>query len=209
MNRRRYIANHQEQLKSVDAEVFQLELRPTAQESDCSENNSLLELIWRPLQTASTGREALRGMLLGVLAAVARSESNPSEPAGSLRGEKDEPLRAPRRETSELLRMQVLRRLKHSVYEGELPENADVQVLTCLCVSFAQGLAVSMNNAISQTWLETSITLFVENLGFHKIRKAKRPARGCAPVRGPVLVKGARKAVGGLREQQSHVWPGS
>jgi CRISPR/Cas system-associated endoribonuclease Cas2 len=202
MNRRQYIVNHQEQMENGDAKGAGVEA------FNAGYAGSVLDLIFRPLHTASTGREALLGMLPGVLA-VARSEQNSSLTAATLLGDKNFQPRAPRRETSELLRIQVLRRLERSVYEGELPENTDIQVLSCLCVAFAHGLALSLNNGISQMGLETSITLFVENLGFHKVRKAKRPARGRAPVRGPVLVKGARKAVGGLREQQSHVWPGS
>jgi hypothetical protein len=213
MNRSQYIVDHQEQAEKGHAEgagteTFQLMLRPTPQESTGSETSTLLELILRPLQIASTGREGLSGMLLGVLAA-ARSEPDASLTASRLpRNENVLPL-APRWEISELMRIEILRRLQHSVYEGELPENACVQILSCLCVSFANGLAVSLNDGISQTWLETSITCFVEKLGFHKIRMEKRSACGSTSVRGPVLVKSARKAVGGLREQQLHVSPGS
>jgi hypothetical protein len=145
-------------------------------EVDCQ-----LAVISEPLRTAATGQEAVRDMLQGVLAA--------SLPVPTVLhfGVEIDSTRAVGKEWRHQLRRQLIKRLQHSVSEGELPEDADVQVLSCLCVSFASGLAVSLQDGISKTWLEGSIPLFLESVGFHKIRIPKRRPRGSSPLRRGVL----------------------
>jgi hypothetical protein len=75
------------------------------------------------------------------------------------------------------LRSQIIKRLKDAVFEGELPENADVEVLSCLCISFASGLAAILQDGISVTSLVDSVALFVESVGLNKVRPPKRRPR--------------------------------
>ena len=88
------------------------------------------------------------------------------------------------------LRIRIYERLESAVTEGELPEKADIEVLCCLCTSFACGLRTSLEDGIATESLANAIALFVESLGFHKVREPKRRRRnssrsGC----GITLVK--------------------
>jgi hypothetical protein len=138
-------------------------------------------------------------MLLGVLSAgfSVRSEPNASFSTGSRSRVRNHPLQTSR-VGRELLRSQILTRLEHSVWEGELPECADIEALSCLCLSFVNGLAAVLDDGISKICLEASIALFVDNVGFHKVRVAKRRLRRTSPARVPALrlVPGGGKATG-------------
>jgi hypothetical protein len=149
--------------------------------------------VLAPLRTAATGREALLTMLHAVLSggACAPTGANVSSSEDSCPTvENDSSLRN-NREWRAALRSLVSERLEQSVYEGELPEKANVDGLSSLCTLFASGLAASLQDGISATSLATSISLFVESLGFHGVRSPKRRRRYSPSVvrRGLSLVK--------------------
>jgi hypothetical protein len=150
---------------------------------------SVLEL----LRKAATGRDAVLDMLQRVLSAglpMSAGYNAPFLAALHLNVENDSTQQTSR-ERRYALRSQLLKRLEHSVLEGELPEDADIEALSCLCMSFISGLAASLQDGISGTSLADSVVLFVEAVGFHKVRTPKRRSRGSPPVltRGLTLVK--------------------
>jgi hypothetical protein len=149
--------------------------------------------VLAPLRAAATGREAVLSMLHAVLSGGASVPTGPNVPplrASSPTVEDDSSLRK-NREWRASLRSLVSERLERSVYEGELPENANIEGLSALCTLFASGLAASLQDGISATSLATSISLFVESVGFHSVRAPKRRRRSTPSVirRGLTLVK--------------------
>jgi hypothetical protein len=149
--------------------------------------------VLAPLRTAATGREAVLSMLHAVLFGSAWVPAGPNvSPSGgsSPTAENDSILRKSR-EWRASLRSLVSERLERSVYEGELPENANIEGLSSLCTLFASGLAASLQDGISAASLATSISLFLESVGFHSVRAPKRRRRNSPSVirRGLTLVK--------------------
>jgi hypothetical protein len=149
--------------------------------------------VFAPLRTGATGREALLTMLHAVLSGRACVPAGPNvSPSGDScpTVENDSSLQNSR-EWRAALRSLVSERLEQSVYEGELPERANVEGLSSLCTLFASGLAASLQDGISATSLATSISLFVESVGFHSVRSPKRRRRNSPSVvrRGLSLVK--------------------
>jgi hypothetical protein len=143
---------------------------------ECNETDCLLSLVLDPLQTAKTGQEAVLEMLNGVLSAGLSMPAGPNAPFSAIlpgSGEADStgPIS---RQWRHSLRNLIDERLERSVHEGELPEDAALEVLSCLCTSFASGLVVSLQDGISAASLAKSICLFVESLGFHRVRRPKR-----------------------------------
>jgi hypothetical protein len=149
--------------------------------------------VLAPLRTAATGREALLTMLHVVLSGGACVPAEPNvSPSGDSCPTVENDLRLRiNREWRASMRSLVSERLEQSVYEGELPENANVDGLSSLCTLFATGLAASLQDGIPATSLATSISLFVESLGFHSARAPKRRRRNSPSVirRGLTLVK--------------------
>jgi hypothetical protein len=140
-------------------------------ETDCR-----LSPVFEPLRVAATGREAMLGMLGGIVSAGLNADkgSNASL-AGNLPCELEaRSVQTKRSEQRHSLQSLIIERLGRSVHEGELPEDTNVDVLSCLCTSFASGLSVSVQDGISAASLESSIALFVEKLGFHRVRETKR-----------------------------------
>jgi hypothetical protein len=125
-----------------------------------------------------------------------RSESNASSPVLSPVSVETASLHEASGGQRDLLRYQILERLEHSLWEGELPEHADIQAVSCLCMSLASGLGVCLQDGISKTWLENSIHQFVESVGFHKVPAPKRRARNTLPAPALRLVKGNGKSAG-------------
>jgi len=151
-----------------------------------NESELLLQLgeIFKPLSRATTGREALCETLRRVVD-LGASCGAPIDQFRSAQPNADCARNAYYRliqEGRHTLRMKVLERLEESVREGELPENADVEVLGTLFVSFVIGLAVSVQDGIPIASLLDSVTLFVAGLGFHTIRSTRRRRRGTRPV---------------------------
>jgi hypothetical protein len=151
-----------------------------------NESELLLHLgeIFKPLSRATTGREALYEMLrrvvdLGASCGTSIDQFRSAQPNANCTRDAYHRLIQDGRHT---LRMKVLERLEESVREGELPEDADVEVLGTLFVSFVIGLAVSVQDGIPIASLLDSVTLFVAGLGFHTIRSSKRRQRGSRPV---------------------------
>jgi hypothetical protein len=155
----------------------------------CSEIDGQLAPVLEPLKMAATGREAVQDMLLGVLSADLSTApgSNASLPALLHFSVDTDSTLQTSRACRHSLQSQIHQRLEHSVSEGELPECADVQVLSCLCMSFMSGLAVSLQDGIPKECLEDSIPLFVESVGFHKVRIPKRRERSTSPVQASGL----------------------
>jgi hypothetical protein len=142
----------------------------------------VLNCISEPLRKAQTGKEAIHGMLqsavsLGTTYFRSRDDgssisSNQSERCFRCRGITD---------LRRALERQVRERLEVSVSEGELPENANVQSLSALCISVLNGLLFCIEDDIPETPLVDSVRLFVESLGFHPVRPLKkRPRRPAA-----------------------------
>jgi hypothetical protein len=164
----------------------------TYNEIDCQ-----LSLVLEPLRTAVTGREAVLDMLHGVLSAGLYVPAGPNAPRPPiLRSsvETDSILHMSR-EWRYSLRSLILERLEQSVYEGELPEDTDIEVLSCLCMSFASGLAASLQDGISAVSLANSVALFVGTVGFHRVRAPKRRPRNSPSVVPPVFTLVKREPV--------------
>jgi hypothetical protein len=129
---------------------------------------------------AKTGREAVcailrRVVLLGDSCQMSTSQSLSVEPRPSGETNTCDSFVPERRQ---ILREHVLRRLEESVFEGELPEDADVEALATLCVSFLIGLAASTRDELPITCLLNSVALFVDGLGFHTVRPTRHRNRG-------------------------------
>jgi hypothetical protein len=154
----------------------------TGSEPIVDNRDELVTVISEPLRTAATGQEAVRDMLRRVLSAGLSISPRPNAPRVFHFDVEMDSTRPMGHEWRHQLRTELVTRLEHSVSEGELRESADVQVLSCLCMSFASGLAVSLQDGISKACLEGSIPLFLESVGFHKIRAPKRRSRGSSPV---------------------------
>lgn len=167
--------------------------RPPAVEtpsgSTCNEIDCQLSFVLAPLRRAVTGREAVLDMLHGVLSAGLYVAAGPNTPRSPIlhSGVETDSILQMSREWRYSLRSLIVERLEQSVYEGELPEDADVHVLSCLCMSFASGLAASLQDGISAASLANSIALFVESIGFHRVRELKRRLRNSPSVVAPVF----------------------
>lgn len=124
--------------------------------------------------TARTGRQALADLLYGLLApGLVQAGPGAISPTldSSLGADSTQPMN---REWRLSLGDHIFERLEHSVAEGELPESADIEVLTCLCISFASGLRTGLEDGISPKSLADTIAFFVESVGFHKVRAPRR-----------------------------------
>ena len=138
-----------------------------------------LEVVLEPLSHANSGRVALRETLqrvveLGISCRYTDEQIGPAEtPANVARNTSN--WRA--QDCRQIMRTKVLGRLEQSVCDGELPEDADVEALCILCVSFLIGLTVSVQDGIPTEALLNSVALFVASLGFHTVRPAKRRHR--------------------------------
>jgi hypothetical protein len=168
---------------------FVVQVSEIAPEVEPAEIDRQLLSVSEPLRVAPTGREAVLDMFKRVVSAgllVSRKQRAPLLAALHSSPEND-PNQWTSRERRFALRGQILKRLEHSVREGELPEDADVEALSCLCMSFVSGLAASLEDGISGDSLEDSIALFVESVGFHKVRMPKRRSPSGSQTSKPVL----------------------
>jgi hypothetical protein len=141
------------------------------------------------LRTAKTGREAILNMLHAVLSTGNSMFAGPSIllpviPHGGAGAESSQQMSGELRLS---LRNLIRERLERSVFEGELPENADIEALTCLCTMFASGLTADLQDGIAQATLANSIALFVESVGFHRVKPPKRRSGGPTRVLPPVI----------------------
>ena len=114
--------------------------------------------ILEPLSAAATGREGIRQMLERIVSA------DPSFAPSCIH-------------SRQMIRVQILHRLESAVYEGELPERTQTETLGSSCSSFLLGLAINRQDGVSAARLIDSISLFVDGLGFHSVRPAKRKRR--------------------------------
>lgn len=73
-------------------------------------------------------------------------------------------------------------RFARSVYEGELPESANVAALSTLCLTLVNGLVTRTDEDASTDTLLDSVKLFVDGLGFQRLRRSKRVPRRLTPV---------------------------
>ena len=145
----------------------------------------------KALRAPTTGRQALMDLLLGLLSSDLVSVE-PESMAKILEGPvSSESVEGMSREWRYTLRNLIYQRLERSVGDGELPERADIEVLSCLCISFASGLITSLQDGISAESLTNAIDLFVESVGFHKVRTPKRRSRNASTTvaSGLTLVK--------------------
>jgi hypothetical protein len=140
-------------------------------EPDCQ-----LSPVLEPLRAGATGREAMLEMLRGIISAGSGGDTGSNAAlAGNLPCElEDCSVQTRRSEQRHSLHSLLVERLGRSVHEGELPEDTNVEVLSCLCTSFASGLSVSVQDGICAASLASSIALFVERLGFHRVRATRR-----------------------------------
>lgn len=79
-------------------------------------------------------------------------------------------------------------RLLQSVREGELPDDANCQALTDLCLTILGGITFRVLDATPPSLLFRSIELFVSTIGFSTRRDAEkqRVARGSTPRRARI-----------------------
>ena len=79
-------------------------------------------------------------------------------------------------------------RLAQSVREGELPDAANCQALTDLCLTILAGITFRVLDATPPSFLFRSIELFVSKLGFstHRPAEMQRMERGATPRRARV-----------------------
>jgi hypothetical protein len=159
-----------------------------APEIEHNEIDCQLSSVLEPLRTAATGREAVLDMLQRVLSAVPMGAGQNASFLAVLHSNvENDSTQQTSRERRYALRSQILKRLEHSVLEGELPEDADIEALSCLCMSYVSGLAASLQDGIPGASLADSVALFVETVGFHKLRTLKRRTRGSPAVPTPRL----------------------
>jgi hypothetical protein len=145
------------------------------QRSDLPKSASKLEAISEPLFQSSTCSEAMRQVLLRVieLGISLRDRTRQIEGPRCVDNEQssfDEVI-GDHRDT---LLLELRARLEASRNEGELPEDADVVALSILCSSVLIGLSVVSQDDVSSESLFESVALFVDRLGFHRIRSASR-----------------------------------
>lgn len=114
--------------------------------------------ILEPLGTAPTGREAIRQVLERIVSA-------------------DSSFAPECTHSRQMIRLQILHRIESAVYEGELPESTQAETLGNSCSSFLIGLAINRQDGVSAALLVDSIRSFVDGLGFHIARPAKRKHR--------------------------------
>jgi hypothetical protein len=127
------------------------------------------------LRKAQTGKEAIHGMLqsavsLGTIYSRFRNDGSTVSPTAGGPRIPDHAIKDLRR----TLERQVRERFEASVSEGELPENANVESMSALCMSLLSGLLFCMEDGVSETSLLDSVGIFVEGLGFHTLRPLKR-----------------------------------
>jgi hypothetical protein len=141
----------------------------------------MLRRVSEPLQNAPTGKEAIHGMLQRAVSfgmKYSRFWDNRSaipltEGGLGLRGHAIKNLR-------QALRRQVRERFEASVSEGELPENANVESMSALCMSLLNGFLFCIEDGAREALLLDSVRIFMEGLGFHARRPLKK--RSQAPV---------------------------
>jgi len=150
------------------------------EEAGNSELALSLETLLDPLSRAKTGREAVYSLLRRVvlLGDSCQMSMNRSLPAERRPSEVVHSCESLVREQRQILRANVVRRLEESVFEGELPEGADVEALATLCVSTLIGLAGSTRDKLPVSCVLNSVPLFVDSLGFHAARPPRHPGRG-------------------------------
>jgi hypothetical protein len=151
--------------------------------------DDLLAQASEPLRRAKTGKEAIHDMLqiaVSLAAAFCRSRNNhPAiSPIATELSFTDRSIKDRR----QALVHQLRERLEESVSEGELPENANVESMSALCMSVLNGLVFCIQDDVPAASLRDSVRLFVESLGFHGVRPLRRCAR-----RSPVVLEFVRK----------------
>jgi len=143
----------------------------------------VLAALTEPLRTARTGREAVHSLLETAISLRNGYHQckNHRERRPSLTLE-----RAPDAlgidECGNSLKCQIRDRFKRSVYEGELPEGANVLSMSALTVAVVSGLLFCAQEEASSATLLDSVRLFVDGLGFHVVRPPKRHSRRLAPI---------------------------
>jgi hypothetical protein len=119
----------------------------------------VVEALTERLRTARTGREAVHGLLeIAISLRTGYRESN----AGQLPKSLEHYLR---------------NRLERSVYEGELPESANVRAMSALTFATVNGLLFCEQEDASAAQLRDSVRLFIDGLGFQAVRPLKRNRR--------------------------------
>ena len=139
-----------------------------------------LEMILDPLSSERTGKAAVWEMLRRVvlLRDSCRMSTNHLLPGEPCPNEVILSCESLVREQRLTLRAHVVRRLEESVFEGELPEDADVEALATLCVSSLIGPAVSARDEFPIAHLLNLVEFFVDGLGFHTVRPTRHRDRG-------------------------------
>jgi hypothetical protein len=143
----------------------------------------VLAVLTEPLRTARTGREAVRSLLeIAISLRNGYQQSkNHRERGPSLALE-----RAPDAlgidDCGNSLECQIRDRFKRSVYEGELPEDANVPSMSALTLAVVSGLLFCAQEEASSATLLDSVRLFVDGLGFHVVRPPTDHSRRLAPV---------------------------
>jgi AcrR family transcriptional regulator len=130
------------------------------------------------LRTARTGREGVLGML-EIAIALRRGYRKLKRQRAGVRFLALERKLDPQ---GELLDCQIRDRFERAVYEGELPEGANVHSLSALTLAVVSGLLFGAPEEVSDVTLLDSARLFVEGLGFHVVRSTKSRPRRLAPV---------------------------
>jgi len=143
----------------------------------------VLATLTERLGTARTGREGVHG-LLEIAISLRRGYRGLKEQGAAVRL-----LALERKPDAQLiqdwgksLECQIRDRFERSVYEGELPEGANVRSMSALTLAVVSGLLFCTQEDVSDVTLQDSARLFVDGLGFHVARPPKRRPRRLAPV---------------------------
>jgi AcrR family transcriptional regulator len=143
----------------------------------------VLAALTEPLRTAETGREALHVMLENTISLRRAYRRLQTQRVAGRALPFEHNLDAEIIENcGRMLEYHIQDRFERSVYEGELPEGANVRSMSTLTLTVVNGLLFyPQENAPVSTLLE-SAQIFVDGLGFQPVRPAKRRPRRLAPV---------------------------
>jgi hypothetical protein len=139
--------------------------------------------VAEPLRTSRTGREAVFGML--EMAVSLRKARRRLRQHGSAVRSLSLEKRADEQtiwDWNQSLSYEIQARFEQSVYEGELPESANVHAMSALTLALVNGLVSCAPEVVSDVALLDAVRLFVDGLGFHVPRPSKRRMRPLAPV---------------------------
>jgi hypothetical protein len=147
----------------------------------CLNLDFALTRVSDPLRKAQTGKEAIHGMLQSAVC-FGMTYGQPWDNGSAISSSQGERWFRCRtiKDLRRALERQVRERLEVSVSEGELPENANVQSMSALCMSVLNGLLFCIEDDIPEASLLDSVRMFVESLGFHPVRPLRRRRRTAA-----------------------------